>query len=217
MQKNYKYVLIDLDGTVTDPKIGITKSVQYALAYYQINVDNLNSLTPFIGPPLKESFMQFYGFNDEKATEAVEKYREYFRDIGIFENTVYEGMEELLASLVKAGRTVILATSKPTVFAKRILEHFNLSQYFTFISGSELDGTRTKKSEVIEYALTQNNITDIRHVVMVGDREYDIKGAQEVGVDSVGVLFGYGDYEELSKAGADYLARDIQELTEILL
>lgn len=217
MRKNYKYVLFDLDGTVTDPKIGITKSVQYALKHYQINVEDLDSLTPFIGPPLKESFMQFYGFSEEKATEAVEKYREYFKDIGIFENTVYEGMDKLLSSLVKEGRMVVLATSKPTVFAERILEHFNLSEYFTFISGSELGGNRTKKSEVIEYALTQCNIKNLDEVVMIGDREYDIKGAREVGVDSIGVLFGYGDFDELNNAGATYLARDIQELAEILL
>lgn len=217
MKKTNKYILFDLDGTVTDPKIGITKSVQYALKYYQINVDDLDSLTAFIGPPLKDSFMQFYGFSEERAIEAIEKYREYFRDIGIFENTVYEGMEKLLSSLVNEGRTVVLATSKPTVFAERILEHFNLRKYFAFISGSELDGTRGKKSEVIEYALSQCNIKDLCEVVMVGDREYDVKGAIEAGVDSIGVLFGYGDYDELKNAGATYLARDIQELTEILL
>jgi len=217
MRKDYKYVLFDLDGTVTDPKIGITKSVQHALKYYNIKVDDLDSLNPFIGPPLKDSFMNFYNFDEITAVEAIEKYREYFKGTGIFENILYYGMDSLLAKLVYNGKILILATSKPTIYAKQILEHFEINKYFSFVSGSEMDGTRTKKSEVIEYALAQFNITDLEDVIMIGDREYDVKGAREVGVDSVGVLYGYGDYDELKSAEATYLASDIDELIQILL
>lgn len=216
-EKKYKYILFDLDGTITDPKLGITKSVQYALKHYNIDVSELDSLTKFIGPPLKDSFMSFYNFDEQKAYEAVEKYREYYKDIGIYENFLYAGMTDLLHNLIKSGKTVILATSKPTVFARRILEHFNISEYFTFVSGSELDGTRVIKSEVIKYALEQNNISDLKKVVMIGDRKHDVIGANEVGIDSVGVLFGYGDYAELNNEKATYIVSDVSELTEVLL
>ena len=217
MRKIYKYILFDLDGTITDPKLGITKSVQFALKHFHINVTNLDSLKPFIGPPLKDSFVKYYNFDELNAGEAVEKYREYFKDIGIFENILYDGMENLLHRLVKNDKTLIVATSKPTIFAKRILEYFNISDYFIFISGSELNGTRFKKSEVIYHALTQNNISSFKDVIMVGDREHDIIGANEVGIDSIGVLYGYGDYGELKNAKATYFAHDINELSQILI
>lgn len=217
MQKKYKYVLFDLDGTITDPKIGITKSVQFALKHFNINVTNLDSLCPFIGPPLKDSFIKFYNFDEETALKAVEKYREYYKDTGIFENLLYEGMENLLQKLIAIDNTLIVATSKPTVFAKRIFEYFRINDYFSFISGSELSGNRSKKSEVISYALTENNISDLNDVVMIGDREYDIKGANEVGIDSIGVLYGYGDCSELTNAKATYIARDINDLEQILI
>lgn len=217
MRKTYKYILFDLDGTITDPKLGITKSVQFALNHFHINVNNLDSLKPFIGPPLKDSFVRYYNFDELNAGEAVEKYREYFKDIGIFENILYDGMKNLLHKLVENDKTLIVATSKPTIFAKRILEYFNISDYFIFISGSELDGTRSKKSEVIYHALTQNNISNLKDVVMVGDREHDIIGANEVGIDSIGVLYGYGDYDELKNAKATYFAHDINELSQMLI
>ena len=217
MKKNYKFILFDLDGTITDPKLGITKSVQYALRHFNIDVSNLDSLIPFIGPPLKDSFMNFYGFNETDAMEAIEKYREYFTDTGIFENSLFDGMPELFQGLINNGKTLIIASSKPTVFVRRILEHFGISKYFIFVSGSELDGTRSLKSEVIRYALNQNNITEVDKVVMVGDRRHDVEGAREEGIDSVGVLFGYGSYDELNNAGATYLANNIKELYEILV
>lgn len=217
MKKNYKFILFDLDGTITDPKLGITKSVQYALRHFNIDVSNLDSLIPFIGPPLKDSFMNFYGFNETDAMEAIEKYREYFTDTGIFENSLFDGMPELFQGLINNGKTLIIASSKPTVFVRRILEHFKISKYFIFVSGSELDGTRSLKSEVIRYALNQNNITEVDKVVMVGDRRHDVEGAREEGIDSVGVLFGYGSYDELNNAGATYLANNIKELYEILV
>lgn len=215
MKKTYKNILFDLDGTITDPKLGITKSVQYALKHFDIHITNLDSLTPFIGPPLKDSFMQFYNFDEHSARIAVEKYREYFKDIGIFENILYDGMENLLQQLIEKDKKLIIATSKPTVFAKRILEYFRIGEYFNYISGSEMDGLRSEKSEVISYALIQNNVSDLTDVVMIGDRKYDIMGANEVGIDSIGVLYGYGDYEELENA--NYIAQDINELYQLIL
>lgn len=208
----YKYVLFDLDGTVTDPKVGITESVAYALKSYGIHVENLDSLCKFIGPPLTESFEVFYGFSKEDAIEAVEKYREYFSVTGIFENKVYEGMEELLSSLKKQGKKILLATSKPEVFAKQILEHFHLASYFDFVGGSELDGTRTIKAEVIQYVLKQNNINNLEEAIMIGDRKHDIIGAKETGISSIGVLYGYGSKDELVDAGADYVMENVTEL-----
>ncbi len=217
MQKKYQTILFDLDGTLTDPKLGITKSVQYALKHFNIQVTNLSSLTSFIGPPLKDSFMEYYHFDEESALLAIEKYREYFKETGIFENNLYYGMDHLLKQLAERGKTLIVATSKPTVFAKRILEYFNIHDYFAFISGSELDGTRSKKSEVIQYALEQNNINNLSEIIMIGDRKYDIIGAKETGIDSVGVLYGYGDAAEIENAKPTYIAEDINELYQILI
>lgn len=211
-----KYLLFDLDGTLTDPKEGITNSVAYALEYYGIHVEDKDTLIPFIGPPLADSFMKFYGFSSEQALEAVEKYREYFRDRGIFENGVYEGILPLLKKLKEAGKISILATSKPTVFAKQIVEKFGLAEYLTDVQGSELDGTRVKKADVIRYAMEVNGV-EPKDVVMVGDRLHDIEGAHQVGIPAVGVLFGYGSREELTEAGADHLAADVEELGKLLL
>ena len=214
--KNYKYILFDLDGTLTDPKEGITKSVAYALDAYGIHVEDLDSLCKFIGPPLKESFMVYYGMDDAQGEEAVAKYRERFSVTGLFENKVYEGIREMLECLKEEGKTLIVATSKPAVFSERILEHFDLMKYFTFLSGSELDGTRVDKAEVIAYALEKNGITDLSNVVMVGDREHDIIGANKNGIDSVGVLYGYGCMEEFEKHHATYVAESVEQLKNIL-
>lgn len=212
-----KYILFDLDGTLTDPKVGITKSVQYALGKCGIEVENADNLCPFIGPPLRESFKRFYYFDDIGAEDAVAKYREYFSEQGIYENTIYDGIDEMLKRLITNGKILILATSKPTVYAEKILKHFNIDTYFTFVSGSELDGRRSKKSHIIQYALEQNVITDLKDVIMVGDREHDILGAKEIGIMSIGVLYGYGNYVELTNAKADIIVSDIKELLEKLL
>ena len=209
-------ILFDLDGTLTDPKIGITKSVAYALEKFGVKVPDMDALTPFIGPPLYESFMGFYGFSRTDADRAVVAYREYFSGAGIFENEVYEGIPEMLAALSGKGKILGLATSKPHVFAVRILEHFKLDGYFTFVSGSELDGRRNEKSEVVAYALEYLPTAAPRACVMVGDREHDIIGAKANGIDSVGVLFGYGGREELENAGATYIAGSVDELRTLL-
>lgn len=220
--KNYKYILFDLDGTLTDPKEGITKSVAYALKSYGIEVEDLDSLCKFIGPPLKDSFVKYYGFSEEQGYEAVERYREYFRPYGVYENKVYDGVDKFLAELKVSGKRVILATSKPTVFAKVILEHFDLMKYFDVVCGSELDGARVKKGDVIAYALEQIcsleklEVFDQSLAVMIGDREHDILGAKENGLDSIGVIYGYGDRPELEAARADYVVGTVEELRRLL-
>jgi len=211
------HILFDLDGTLTDPKAGITKSVQFALRSFGINVDDPDSLSPFIGPPLRASFKKYYGFDDAGAEKAVQEYRKYFSEKGIYENTIYDGTAEMLQLLKAAQKTLLVATSKPTVYAEQILKHFDLHHYFSFVSGSELDGGRSDKYEVIQYALEQNCISDLSEVIMVGDREHDIFGAKKAGVFSIGVLFGYGNYDELKNAGADMIVSNTKELLESLM
>jgi len=212
----YEYILFDLDGTLTDSGIGITNSVMYALDKYGIKVSDRSELRRFIGPPLRDSFENYYGLSKEEAKIAVEYYREYYRDKGIFENLVYDGLEGLLKRLKDNSKILIVATSKPEVFAKQILEHFDIAKYFTYIAGSNLDGTRVKKDEVIKYALESCNIIDLSKAIMIGDRENDIIGAKEVGINSIGVLFGYGDRYELEKAGADFIVDTVADIGEIL-
>lgn len=215
--KQYNYLLFDLDGTITDSATGITRCVEYALNYFGIQVSDLHDLLPFIGPPLLDSFKEFYHFTDEQAVIATEKYRERYKDKGIYENELYPGIEELLAQARQNGKTVILATSKPEIFARRILDYFKLSDYFSFIAGSGLDGSLHTKTDVINYILQSNKIADLSSVIMIGDRKHDIIGAKDVGIDSIGVLYGFGDYDELSKAGATHIVKDIAELRNLLL
>ena len=213
----YNTILFDLDGTLTDPGEGITKSVAYALKKYGIEVTDRSVLYPFIGPPLVDSFQKYYGFSPEQAEQAVVYYREYFRETGLFENEVYDGVEDLLASLRSAGKRVILATSKPEIFARRILDHFGLTRYFDVIAGALLDGSRMHKADVIAYALDTAGITDKSSVVMVGDREQDVKGAEKTELPCIGVLYGYGSREELTTAGATAIVESVEELQQFLL
>lgn len=214
--KVYDNIIFDLDGTLTDTGIGITNSVAYALDKYHIHVKDKRQLYKFIGPPLHESFENFYGFSKEEAKTAVEYYREYYKDKGIFENIVYNGIPKLLKVLKEKGKTLIVATSKPEIFAKQILKRLQIDHYFTYIAGSNLDGTRTKKDEVIAYALRSCNISDLSGTIMVGDRMYDVLGAEKIGIDCIGVLFGYGSYEELKEAGATYIAENVKEIAETI-
>ena len=215
-QNKYKYALFDLDGTLTDPGEGITRSVQYALAKFGINVENRQELYCFIGPPLHESFEVYYGFSRPDAMKAVDYYREYYAVKGIFENLVYDGIPEVLAELRDSGVGICLATSKPELYAKQILEHFGLDGYFTAVAGSEMDGTRTKKAEVVERALGLLGSPDVRDCVMIGDREHDVLGGAAHGLDTIGVLFGYGGREELERAGATYIAADPADIVKII-
>ena len=215
-----RYILFDLDGTLTDPKEGITKSVQHALAHFGIAVDDLDSLIPFIGPPLTDSFEMFYGFTHEQALEGVRVYREYFTQRGWRENQEYAGVREMLRALKTAGFSLSVATSKPEVFALRILDYFHLTDYFDVVGGADLDGTRIRKADVIRYTLGRAGVSQsgqaLEQVAMVGDREHDILGAKTVGIESVGVLYGYGSREELEAAGADALAEQPGDLVRLL-
>ena len=203
----YPYVLFDLDGTLTDPGMGITNSVAYALKKLQIAVPDRTELYKFIGPPLQTSFREFFGFAEEQCAQAIAYYREYFSETGIFENEVYAGIPELLQKLKADGHTLIVATSKPETFTNRILEHFDLAKYFDFVAGATMDNTRSAKADVIRHALTQMHLTDLNAIVMIGDRKHDIIGAKENGIDSIGVLYGYGSRDELIQSGATYLAQ----------
>lgn len=215
--KNYDIILFDLDGTLTDSLPGIINSIIYALNKYGITVEDTAILRKFLGPPLHESFKEFYGFDDEKAMEATNFYREYFRTKGLLENQVYDGIHELLKNLADNGKRLIVATSKPQEFTDRIMQHFDLAKYFEFVAGSNMDGTRSKKADVIEYALNKCQITDKSKVVMVGDRKHDIIGAKAVGIDSIGVEYGYGDYDELKSAGATHIAKTVNDLKVLCL
>ena len=196
-------VLFDLDGTITESGIGITRSVAYALKKHGIEETDQKKLDRFIGPPLIDSFMGCYGFSPEQARTAVDDYREYYAVTCIFENRVYDGVLEMLEALRKAGHRCVLATSKPEHYAVQILNHFGLSEYFDLVCGATMDEKRTNKADVIAYALEQAGTTD---AVMVGDREHDILGAKANGLPSIGVLYGYGSLEELQTAGADHIA-----------
>ena len=215
--KRYDTILFDLDGTLTDPALGITNSVMAALERFGIPIPERRELYKFIGPPLADSFREFYGFSEEDCREAVRAYRSHFAEQGIFENTPYPGITETLDRLRSAGRRLVIATSKPEPFALRIAEHFGFADRFDYIAGALMDETRTQKWEVIDYALAQCGITDRARVLMVGDREHDILGAKRCGLDAMGVLYGYGSREELVDAGAAYLAETVPEVAELIL
>lgn len=207
-------ILFDLDGTLTDPMQGITRSVRHALRHFGIEVTDLTALCPFIGPPLRDSFREFYGISDVET--AVKRYHEYFEPTGIFENTLYDGIPELLTDLQVRGVRIVMATSKPTVFAEQIAEHFGIRKHFTLICGSTLDGSRETKADVIRYALDELGIRDTRGCVMVGDRRFDIEGAAEAGLDSIGVLYGYGSRAEIETARPGHIAEDVAALHRLL-
>lgn len=214
----FTHIFFDLDGTLTDPAQGITNSFIHALKFYGLPIPSYEELCKLIGPPLPYSFESTFGFDHDKAMEAVAKYREYFSTKGLFENKVYSEIPELLQTLKEQGKHLVVATSKPEEYSIKILEHFNLAQYFDFICGSLMDESRSKKSEVIAYALKRCGLgeCDKAQVLMVGDRFHDIEGAKANGLKSCGVLFGYGSRPELEKSGADYIVKDINELLEVI-
>lgn len=219
----FQYCLFDLDGTLTDPREGITKSVQYALAKQGIDEPDITKLEFFIGPPLRDSFMTAYGMTREKAEETVAFYRERFAPIGVLENKVYEGIPELLKVLDEKDVKIAIASSKPTVFIHQILEHFRIKQYFDVIVGSELDGRRDTKEEVVEEALRQLGILEMDETekkascAMIGDRKFDIHGAKAHGLTGIGVGFGFAEEGELEAEGADYVVATVEKLQELLL
>jgi len=212
----YQYLLFDLDGTLTNPEVGITRSVDYALKQFGIETNDLSELRKLIGPPLLDSFRSFYDFSESQAQQAIAHYREYFTQTGIVENELYLGINALLHELASKGYKIVLATSKPEPYAIRILEHFQLHKHFTYICGSNLDNTRRNKSEIIAHILKQMDIS-ANDCIMIGDREHDILGAKANHMDSIGVLFGFGSREELEAAGATHIVVSVAELERLLL
>ena len=209
-----KYILFDLDGTLTDPQEGITKCVQYALRHFGIE-RNAEDLTCFIGPPLKEMFMQYASLSEEDGVKAVEIYRERFAPIGIFENRIYEGVLDMLSQLKKQGKILALATSKPAVFAERIAQKYGISPYLTYLSGSELDGRNTDKALVIKNAMEALG-AECENTIMVGDRRHDCEGSAKCNIKCIGVSYGYAAEGELEESGAIKIANTPNELLQIL-
>ena len=215
----YDYILLDLDGTVSDPMVGICTSVQYGLHKMGIEVPDIKVLTPFIGPPLRDSFRNYYNIPEEDIEKVVAYYRERFSTVGLFENDLYPGMEEMLRDLKNSGKHLALASSKPRVFVEQILDHFHISEYFEVIMGSELDGTRENKIEIIEECLrlfSKDAPVEKGKCVMVGDRKYDIEAAVKAGLPNIGVTYGYGSREELETAGAGEIVDTVEELKRVL-
>ena len=217
MMKDYSYVLFDLDGTIIDSSEGIVSSFIYALSKFGIEEKPGEHMRRIIGPPLSQSFKSFYGFNDEDTALAVKYYREVFKAGLMLKNTLYPGMVELFDELRKNGKKVIVATSKPEIFVRPILNDLGILDKFDFIAGSIIGDVRVDKGEIIDYIIGEMGISDRRECVMIGDRDRDITGAIDVGVDAIGVLHGFGSREELEGAGCSIIAADAYELRDILL
>ena len=211
-------ILFDLDGTLTDPAEGITKAVEAALNHYGITVADRAALHKFIGPPLDESFPEFYGFDAARTAEATEVFRAYFDRQGWRENIPYPGVEDMLRDLRAAGKRLLVATSKPEVFALRIMEHFGLARYFDHICGAPMDNQEgAKKAAVIRDALRRAGVEDLSIAVMVGDRRHDIDGARQAGLEAVGVLWGYGDLQELEASHPVHIVESFDGLKKVLI
>lgn len=217
----YRYVFFDLDGTITEPAEGIYGGILYALERFGITVADRDSLAPYIGPPLRDSFREFQGFSAEQAERAVGYYREYYSTKGILQNELMPGMRTAFRRLEQAGCKLYVATSKPELFARQILEYLDLSSYFQVIAGSSMDGSRDNKVAVLQYLLEQIGVERdsdaIRDIVMVGDRKFDVLGAQEFGIDQIGVLFGYGSREEFEACNTRFVVETAEEMTDIIL
>lgn len=214
---SYNVLLFDLDGTLTDPKVGIINSIQYALEKLGLERASEDTLLPFIGPPLHDSFQRFYGFSKGEADEAVHHYREYYKCRGLYENVAYPDIPDLLRDLQEHGKRLIVATSKATAFATQILEHFKLTRYFEDVVGSTWDRSRSAKADIIRYVLDNYKGRAVEEFLMIGDTEYDITGAHANGIASVGVLYGYGTKQALQGANPTYLVPTVGALRKILL
>lgn len=214
--KNYTYILFDLDGTITDPYEGMTQSIKYALNKMGMD-EPLETLSRFIGPPLHVSVQKEYGFSEVKALELLGYYRERYKEIGVRGNRLYDGIAALLHDLHADGKKVILATSKPSIFAGQILELFSISRYFYHAVGSNLDCTLSNKGEIITYIMNAEPRADAAQFVMIGDRDVDIIGAQQNGIDSIGVLYGYGSREELEQVHPTHIAETVGDVRRLLI
>ena len=214
----YQNLLFDLDGTLTNPKEGITRSVQHALRHFGIEVADPDTLTPYIGPPLIPSFMEFHGLTQEQALEALQVYRQRFSTVGLFENEVLDGVPEMLRALKQNGRFVAVASSKPEPYVIRILEHFDLLQYFDEVVGASMDEKRSAKKDIIEEALRRmGKAPGDRDILMIGDRMHDVEGAQLCRLDSLGIYTGFAPEGELEEAGATYVFHTIRDMADFLL
>ncbi|MDY7562509.1 HAD family hydrolase [Pseudomonas sp. 10B1] len=213
---HYQTILFDLDGTLTDPRLGITRSIQFALSRLGIDEPDLTKLEHFIGPPLLQAFMQFYEFDEAKAWEAVGFYRKRFRVTGLYENRVFDGVIELLETLAKQDRQLYIATSKPWEFAREIARHFNFAKHFKVIYGSELDGTRTDKVELIGYLMSEEQL-DPKQTLMIGDRKHDLIGGKRNGLDVAAVGYGFGSQEELTAESPTYHFATLAEMHRAFL
>lgn len=211
----YDYYFFDLDGTLTDPWEGITNSVAYALKRFGISVEDNKKLLPFIGPPLVDSFQEYVGLDRESAIKAVEYYREYFSDKGLYENKVYDGIIGVLKELKQRGKKLVVATSKPQIFTEKILAKFNLDRYFDYVSGASLDQSKIKKGDIIAHAIKELKIEDTSRVLMIGDRCFDIMGASQNSTHSAGVLYGYGSREEIENSNPNYIVDKVQDILKI--
>ena len=211
----YDTLLFDLDGTLTDSTEGILKCFEHAIT--ELGFEAPKDTNSILGPPLRQSFAEFCGMNEQQVDEAVRIFRERYSTVGLFENHVYDGIPEMLEKLKSGYKRLMVATSKPQVYAVRIFDKFNLSRYFEFVGGAELDGSRDYKDEVIEYVLAQAGITDRSTVLMIGDRRQDVLGAHKTGIKCMGILWGYGSVEELTQSGADYIAKTPGEAADMLL
>jgi phosphoglycolate phosphatase len=211
--KPYNYILFDLDGTLTDPQEGIINSIQYALNRFGLKKED-HELIQYIGPPLHHSFREIFG-TEEKAFKAIEVYREYYSEKGIFENLVYPGMLELLNDLAIKNKILFVATSKPTIYAEKIVKHYHLAHHFKAVIGSNLDGSHTDKKEIIQTILDIIPEADRKKILMIGDRKFDIIGAKYHGIDCAAVTFGYGTIDELQKEEPAYIINTIEELGKL--
>lgn len=210
-----KYYFFDLDGTLTQSGEGILNSARYALTEMGYPLPAVEILKKFIGPPLKDVFMSQYGMDEEKAEEAIRIYRHYFAEKGIFENSLYDGIAELLERMSHNDKKIILCTSKPEIYSEKILEHFGIKKYFYFIAGAVMDGVRAKKPEIIAHIFDTLSLPK-DECVMIGDTEYDVLGAKEFSIASIGVSYGYGTRESLENAGADYVVSSVGKLSKLI-
>ena len=212
---HYQYIIFDLDGTLINSEEGITKSVEFAL--HKMGIDcKREELLYFIGPPLKSSFEDKYNFNEPQVAEAITYFREYFATYGISQHELYDGMTDVLKTLKQQGKTILLGTSKPEEFAKKILDQYDITRYFDYICGASMDEVRSEKADVLAYALELSKITELDNCIMIGDRKHDVLGAKSVGIETIGVTFGFGDREELEKAGAKYIVNTAEEIITLL-
>lgn len=204
--KKYKYLLFDLDGTITDSFDSVANCFIHALSFYNVSVKNKEELRPVLGPPLKDSFMNLFGFTSSQADDAVCKYRERYAVYNTIENKLYQKMDSILHNLKCSGYKLVLATSKPEEYAIKILKYFNIYDSFYDVCGASFDESRSDKIDVLKHLISKNKITDLSEAVMIGDRKYDLEAAQELGIDAIGVLYGYGSFKELSSYSNVFLA-----------